>query len=65
MYRPFGEWTAEMLEEKTYFAPGVNPEQIFRSNSRAGRSATKRMLIIGLIIDCTAILLLILASFIR
>lgn len=65
MYKPFGEMTSEILEDRTYFAPGINPEQIFRSNSRARRSATKRMLITGLIIDCAAILLLILFSIVR
>ena len=62
MYRPFGDLTSEILEDGTYFVPGIGPQQIFRSNSFAGRSATRRMLIIGLVIDCAAILLLILLS---
>lgn len=65
MYRPYGDFTSEMLEERTYFVPGLNPEQIFKSNTRAGRFMTRRVLLISLIIDCVVILAAILVSIIR
>ena len=65
MYRPFGEMTSEFLEEGTYFAPGINPEKIFRSDNYAGRCSMKRMLVVSLVIDLVAILALVLFSIIR